>query len=207
MAYTQSEAIKRAASWVGKAYPIGWCQKWVCVEVFASGGVGDFDGDGAADAEDGWRAARKKVATSDPYAIPAGYPVYFLGGTHDFGHAAVSAGSGYIFSTDQPSPGVVGKVPISNVTRGWGLTLAGYVIEDGNGNVFTDPPAVPWSARFEVTHTPTWARLRPGGVKVKRYAAGARFTADRRKTTADGRRWVRKADRSQWFLRDNLHKL
>lgn len=138
MSYTQTAAIARAKSWVGRLYPAGWCQKWVVIEIFNSGGVGDWDGDGAADAEDGWKSAKRKVATSDPGSIPAGYPIYFLGGSRDHGHAAVSAGGGYMYSTDLPTSGKVGKVLIRQAESSWGVKLAGYVIEDKYGHVFTD---------------------------------------------------------------------
>lgn len=142
MARTQSAAIATAKKWVGRAYPAGWCQKWVVTEIFQSGGVGDWDGDRAADAEDGWKAAKRRVATTNAASVPAGYPIYFLGGGSDHGHAAVSAGNGDMYSTDRPYTGRIGKVPIKSVERPWGVKFAGYVITDGNGNTFTDPKPV-----------------------------------------------------------------
>lgn len=150
MAYRQTMAIARAKAWIGDAYPAGWCQKWVVTEIFASGGVGDWDGDRAADAEDGWKAAKKKVATSDAFSVPAGYPIYFLGGSSDHGHAAVSAGGGYMYTTDRPYTGKIGKVLINSVESLWGVTFVGYVITDGNGNTFTDLPSTP--------AVPTWGK-------------------------------------------------
>jgi hypothetical protein len=149
MAFKQTEAIKRAEAQLGDAYPAGWCQKWVVIEVFASGGVGDFDGDRAADAEDGWKAAKKKVAVTSANAasIPAGYPLYFVGGRNDHGHAAVSAGNGQMYSTDlnagKPRYGRIGKTSIKTAEQAWGVKLVGYVITDGNGNTFTDPAKTP----------------------------------------------------------------
>lgn len=137
MARKQTEALQIAARWVGRSYPAGWCQKWVVAEVFASGGVGDWDGNGRASAIDGWKAARVKVATSNPHAIPAGVPIYWTGGKD--GHAAVSAGNGHMYSTDLPSTGRVGLVPISDAARRWGYTLVGYVLVDGHGNDYRDP--------------------------------------------------------------------
>jgi hypothetical protein len=167
--YKQTEAIKRAKARLGKAYPAGWCQKWVVTEVFASGGVGDFDGDRAADAEDGWKAAKKKVAVTSGHAssIPAGYPIYFTGGRSDHGHAAVSAGNGQMYSTDlnagKTRYGRIGLTPIRTAEIAWGVKLVGYVITDGNGNTFTDPASTPKPApvpklvrHFEHRHLNTW---------------------------------------------------
>lgn len=102
--HTQTEAIARARGWVGRSYPVGWCQKWVVAEIFGTGAVGDWDGDGAADAEDGWKKAVRngKVVTAanipDINAIPAGLSCYWTGGRGDYGHAAVTAGGGMIYS-------------------------------------------------------------------------------------------------------------
>jgi hypothetical protein len=147
--HTSSSAIARAKAWIGKTYPAGWCQRWVVAEIFGTGGVGDFDGDRAADAEDGWKAAaaRGRVVPASQirdYAdIPAGVACYWTGGSSDHGHAAVSAGGGSIYSTDLPTSGRIGKVALSEVHRRWGLTFAGYVLVTGNGYTLTDKPSGP----------------------------------------------------------------
>lgn len=144
--HTSSEAIVRAQGWVGRSYPMGWCQKWTATEIFGTGGVGDWDGDGAADAEDGWKKAVRngKVVTaaqiSDINQIPAGLSCYWTGGRGDYGHAAVTAGGGFIYSTDLPTSGKVGKVPLTAPRTQWGLTFLGYVLVEGNGYTLTDPP-------------------------------------------------------------------
>lgn len=146
---TSTAAIAAAKAWVGKAFRPGMCQYFVVVNVFGTGGVGDFDGDRAADAEDGWKAAvarglvvpAKDILDYDD--IPAGVPLYWLGGSHDNGHAATSAGGGDCYSTDLPYYGRVGRVPITEVHRRWGLTFAGYVLVTGNGYTVTDPPKKP----------------------------------------------------------------
>jgi hypothetical protein len=146
---TSTKAIAAAKAYVGKRFKPGWCQAFVVVNVFGTGGVGDWDGDRAADAEDGWKAAvaqgrvvsARQIASYDD--IPAGVPLYWLGGSRDNGHAATSAGGGDCYSTDLPNYGYVGRVPITEVNRRWGLTFAGYVIVTGNGYTVTDPPAPP----------------------------------------------------------------
>lgn len=142
--HTSTEAIARAQGWVGKSYPAGWCQRWVVAEIFGTGGVGDWDGDGAADAEDGWKAAQAKVPVSQITSldrVPPGVACYWSGGAHDNGHAAVSAGNGWLYSTDLPYMGRVGKVPITEPHTRWGLTFLGYATVM-NGYTLTDPPVV-----------------------------------------------------------------
>lgn len=146
---TSTAAIAKAKSWVGKSYPPGWCQKWVVGEIFGTGGVGDWDGDRAADAEDGWKAAVKNGRVvhardiTQVNAIPAGVALYWTGGRNDHGHAAVSAGNGYIYSTDLPTNGRIGKVRLDEVRRRWGYTFVGYVTVTGNGYTLTDKPSGP----------------------------------------------------------------
>jgi hypothetical protein len=143
---TSTAAIARAKSWVGRSYPRGWCQKWTASVIFGTGGVGDWDRDRAADAEDGWKAAKVKVPASKIRSyndIPAGVALYWSGGSGDHGHASVSAGGGDTYSTDLPYMGRVGRVAISEVRRRWRLTFLGYVTVEGNGYTLTDRPKGP----------------------------------------------------------------
>lgn len=166
--HTSTEAIARAQSWVGKSYPVGWCQKWVVAEIFGTGAVGDWDGDGAADAEDGWKKAVRngKVVTAaqipDINKIPAGLACYWTGGRGDYGHAAVTAGNGFIYSTDLPTSGKVGKVPLTAPRTQWGLTFLGYVLVEGNGYTLTDPPGTtPAPGTVTVFDICAWNIARP----------------------------------------------
>jgi cell wall-associated NlpC family hydrolase len=137
-------ATTRALSQVGHSYPVGWCQKFTNEE-FGTGSVGDWDGDGDADAMDGWEKAEAKgiVVAADKInnldQIPAGTMLYWSGGSHGHGHAAVSVGDGEMVSTDLPTAGRIGKVPISLVEQQWGLTFLGYVIKEGNGHTLITP--------------------------------------------------------------------
>jgi hypothetical protein len=87
--------------------------------------AGDFDGDGAADAEDGWKRepANAKRFDRNP---PRGTPVTWLGGSRDNGHRALSLGNGMIRSTDAGGSGRIATVPLSWVERNWGLAYAGW---------------------------------------------------------------------------------
>lgn len=151
-------AVKRAMDFVGKPYPVGWCQKFTN-EIFQTGPVGDWDGDNAADAEDGWKKASKdgQVVPADKIKfmtdIPAGVMLYWLGGSADHGHAAVSVGDGMMVSTDLPNSGLIGKVPITLAHDRWGLTFAGFVIQEGNGYFLIDPDE-PLANHFRVEAGP-----------------------------------------------------
>lgn len=147
--YAPGAATARATAlgWVGRKYPPGWCLRFQALEIFKVPGVGDWDRDRAADAEDYWKAAvarGKVVKTSDPAKIPAGVMIMWTDpGRNDYGHAAYSLGGGMMVSTDLPTSGKVGKVKISEASRRWGHKLVGYVLVDGNGFTLTPKPPKP----------------------------------------------------------------
>lgn len=116
--------------------------------------VGDYDGDGDADAVDGWKSAKRKHPTKDPYEIPRGVPVFWSGGRNGYGHAAISVGGGQMWSTDIVHAGRVDLAPIAEVRRKWGLELLGWT-EDINGVTLYVPPAAapPNQEGKEVTET------------------------------------------------------
>ena len=79
-------------------------------------------------AEEAYFAADFKHGTRE--TPPPGVPVWWTNG--GYGHVAVSAGRGYCFSTDFRRSGLVDKVPITAITRGWGQQYRGWT-EDING--------------------------------------------------------------------------
>lgn len=145
--HTQTDALKRAKNWVGKSYRPGMCQYFTVIEIFGTGGVGDWDGDRSPDAEDGWKAAVARGAVvhakdiKDYSKIPGGLAAYWEGGSHDNGHAAPTAPGGMIISTDLPNYGRVGLVPITMPHDRWGLKFLGYVTTEGHGLRLTDKPS------------------------------------------------------------------
>lgn len=96
---------------------------------FNAPSVGDFDGDGAADAEDGWKSEPLSARHSDRRP-PAGTPVAYLGGSRDNGHRAISVGPiggvYHIRSTDAGGLGRVATVPLDWPEKTWGLKYAGW---------------------------------------------------------------------------------
>lgn len=131
-----------ALDYVGDSYPPGWCLRFCLTELYGVPGIGDWDGDGAADAEDYVRAAAgagllHKITSYDD--IPAGVLVLWTGGRRDHGHAAYSLGGGEIVSTDLPTRGKVGRVDARDPERKWGLKPAGWVDRAVTGEQLTRP--------------------------------------------------------------------
>jgi hypothetical protein len=97
--------------------------------------LGDYDGDGAADAEDAWKRAKADGDThpiTSTTRIPRGAAVFWGGGSNDNGHVAIATGYGTGNDATVWSPGVPSdsdhwrKVTIRAITWGWGLELLGY---------------------------------------------------------------------------------
>ncbi len=93
--------------------------------------VGDFDGDGAADAEDGWKSEPSDAKRFDRKP-PRGTPVTWAGGSSDNWHRALSLGLDektglyMVRSTDAAGRGHVGTVDIGWPERTWGLRYTGW---------------------------------------------------------------------------------
>lgn len=119
-----------------------------CRLCLGTASVGDFDHDGRADAEDAWKAAKRKhPGDRKP---PRGFPVFWAGGSHDDGHEALSAGvpgsklgnalrrlfgranETWVWSTDILRDGYFDYVPMSLIEQKWGLSYLGWT-EDDNG--------------------------------------------------------------------------
>lgn len=73
-------------------------------------------GGGAPSAIAAWRAVAKRDRHPSR-TPPAGVPVYWSGGK--YGHAALSAGDGYVYSTDIKRRGKVDKVPLALIEQRW----------------------------------------------------------------------------------------
>jgi hypothetical protein len=100
------------------------CQLWTR-GICGAPSVGDYDGDGASDAEDGWKSEPAEYRHTDRNP-PAGVPVSYGGGSHDNGHRAISLGGGMIRSTDAAGTGHVATVSLDWPERVWGLTYLGW---------------------------------------------------------------------------------
>jgi hypothetical protein len=110
-------------------------------EWFDAPSAGDVDGDGAADAEDGWKREPASAKRFDRNP-PRGTPVTWLGGSKDNGHRAMSLGNGRIRSTDAGGTGRIKTVDLDWVERNWGLSYAGWSTTI-NGYEIPTPPEAP----------------------------------------------------------------
>lgn len=120
-----STVVSRAAQYArgGTNFGVGKCQTFVR-SCYGSPG-------GAASAAAAWSAAKyKHPGDANP---PAGASVFWVGGSRGYGHVAVSAGGGSIYSTDVKAPGRVALTTISWLNQHWGsLRYVGWS-EDNNG--------------------------------------------------------------------------
>jgi hypothetical protein len=76
------------------------------------------------DAATAWRhATEKRRGGQNP---PPGAAVYWTGGSSGYGHIAISVGGGRVRSSDAGGAGRVATVPLSWISREWGLRYAGW---------------------------------------------------------------------------------
>ena len=87
-----------------------------------------------------WQHADHKHLETDPNKIPREVPVFWTGGTHGYGHIALSRGDGSCWTTDLIHPGKVDVARIDDVRKRWGLHLVGWA-EDLNGVRVYEPPS------------------------------------------------------------------
>lgn len=79
---------------------------------------------------DAWYGAGGRDGVDTHYMAdpppPAGVPVFWSGGPGSAGHVALSAGGGWVWSTDILRRGHWAKVPISLIHTKWGLKYLGW---------------------------------------------------------------------------------
>lgn len=121
--YNRAQAVERALE--SKTNVPNTCQLWTR-NLFGAPSAGDYDGDGASDAEDGWKSEPAKYRHPGDRDVPVGVPVSYGGGSADNGHRAISLGGGMIRSTDAGGWGKVATVPLDWPERAWGLTYLGW---------------------------------------------------------------------------------
>lgn len=175
MPLTRAQAVANAKA--STAYSVGMCMKWTRT-MLGQPAVGDVDGDGDADAVDGWKSCKHKhPGDRNP---PAGVPVFWGGGRNGYGHVGISLGNRTFRGTDAPNPGLVGNVGLRWPEQHWGLTYLGWA-EDLNGVLIVDENA------------PKPQTKRYGAIRaaIKALRVG-RDTAKRQGDAADERRFTRR---------------
>ena len=154
------QAIARAQyqSAHGPQYGKGQCMQRTR-ELFGAPAIGDYDGDGDADAEDGWKFAKFKHPFDGNYsAVPRGVPFWWSGGSNDNGHVAPTEGGGRCMSTDIVRTGYYDDVPLALIAQKWGLRPLGWT-EDIDGVRVWTPPALPPASK-ETPMANRWTRTR-----------------------------------------------
>lgn len=112
-------------------WPVGYCQQYVRTAF----DVGAYYGT----ASQAWAGATKKHRVSHGAHCPRGVPVFWTGGSHGYGHVALSIGNGLCISTDAGGAGVVAVVSIDSLTARWGLSFQGWTEDINTVTVFHKP--------------------------------------------------------------------
>lgn len=153
MVYSRLTALKRAKA--STKYPVGMCQKWTR-EMFGALSVGDRDGDGDADAMDGWLSEPSSARHPGDRKPPVGVPLAFSGGSKGHGHRAISADAngltrGIDMQNGRYKAGTVGYASIEQIEKqmglkylGWTETISGVKIPD---DTKPKPPPVKKTSR------------------------------------------------------------
>lgn len=137
------EQAARAAE-AAKTNVPGTCQLWTR-NMFNAPSAGDRDGDGDADAVDGWKSEpeSKRHTSRKP---PRGTPVAWSGGSKGYGHRAVSLGPVkgvyMIRSTDAGGSGKIATVPLDWFEKNWGMKYLGWS-DSITGYPIPKPPKPP----------------------------------------------------------------
>ncbi len=124
----------------------GYCLQW-CRQ---KAGINSKYGDAAT----AWRNTNDRYPGSKN--APRGSMVYWTGGSHGYGHIAVSVGNGKVRSTDAGGKGKVATVSIDWVQNNWGLPYAGWAWDvnevtiphssgGGDDDVELSDPIVKWA--------------------------------------------------------------
>jgi hypothetical protein len=169
MVFSREQAVQRALA--ARTNSPGTCQLWTR-GILGAPSVGDFDGDGDADAVDGWKREPLSARHTDRKP-PAGTPVAWSGGRNGYGHRAISLGpvNGVykIRSTDAPVSGRVGTVDLDWVERNWGLKYLGWTDTISGIPIPYDKPKPPAPPAPVVPPKP-----KTRGVRVERMLRDAR---------------------------------
>lgn len=118
---TYPNAIANAKA-LKHAYPVGSCLMAVRI-AFGLDANGHEPNAAAA-----WTYEGGHDGPNTHYQIapPANVPVFWTGGSHGYGHVAISDGKGNVYSTDVKRTGLFDLVPISEIHTKWGLKFVGW---------------------------------------------------------------------------------
>lgn len=138
----QAIARARHQSAHGPQYGKGQCMMRTR-QLYDAPAIGDYDGDGSPDAEDGWKFAKFKHPFNGDYSsVPRGVPFWWSGGSNDNGHVAPTEGGSRCMSTDIIRTGYYDDVPLALIAQKWGLKPLGWTEDIDDIRVWT-PPVLP----------------------------------------------------------------
>lgn len=124
MAWAQQEESSPTQDWYEK------CQTFVREALGFTSGT-------ASTAIDAWNKTPSGDQHPGDRNPPQGVPVYWSGGSAGDGHVALSAGGGYVYSTDIGGRGTVSLVPLMAIEQQWGLTYKGWADQEaGTGKLY-----------------------------------------------------------------------
>ena len=154
---TRAPVIATAKAKATDTYPEGFCLRFVR-ELYGVAKVFDT-------ATEAWEHTDHRHIDWPP---PVGVPVWWTGGD---GHVAISAGSGKVYTTDNPleGPGEVGLCPIQTITTRWGKRYRGWSDDVNDVTVYQ------WSG-LDLSQLRQAARVDPSSAAtVRTYPAGTRL--------------------------------
>jgi hypothetical protein len=117
---TAEEAVRAAKSLVNNALVIhpGWCDHY-CAQFYGL----PYSGYASASTHFLDTPSEYRHGFGEP---PLGALCYWSGGNEGKGHIALSAGNGWIVTTDFPKNGYIGEVPRQQIAEYWRVTYQGY---------------------------------------------------------------------------------
>lgn len=178
MALTRTQVAQRALA--STHYATRMCMQWTRL-MAGQDAVGDYDGDKAADAEDGWKSSTSKHP--DDREPPEGTMVFYGGGSKDNGHAAISLGpigeNGVymIRTTDGAGAGVNGTRRLDYPEVMWGMPYLGWTEGIGDAKIIDDSkPKHPQNDRGEMVNGALWRlrRAKGSGSRARKIKAAIR---------------------------------
>lgn len=144
----REEAAK--ASLADSTNDVGMCQQQTRLWLLGPS-AGDRDGDGDADAVDGWKSEPVDARHPGDRHPPRGVPVSWAGGRKGHGHRALSLGDGMVRSTDAGGAGRVASVHLSWVEQNWGMQYLGWS-ETITGIMIPPAPPAPKPKPTRLSH-------------------------------------------------------
>jgi hypothetical protein len=165
-----TRSVTSALAWASsqRSFPTGMCLKFVrtCYKVppqYATAAIA-------------WSKTKYRHGGTPP----KGVPVWWTGGSRGFGHVAISAGGGFVISSDTGGRGRVGRTSIAHITKAWGQTYRGWTEDINKVRVYSPGSRKPMSPALDASAVAALFRRRTkhGAVLVIQRALAAEVGLD-----------------------------